>query len=149
MSFSIDIAASVAAGVIAIAANAVTYLAKENFSKKEEKTYGERLKELVGRLSEATQSVDEILNEVSSVARERETAISELEGELKSLEAKEKVLKTRIEALEKTPLPVAEHFAELMKSTETKSAKRDYLLFGAGVIVSTFIGIALKLFGLG
>ncbi len=65
------------------------------------------------------------------------------------MEGKEKAMNEKIELLSKTPLPVAQHFAELMRSSEKTSAKRDYMLFGAGVAVSTVIAIALKLFGWG
>jgi hypothetical protein len=48
--------------------------------------------------------------------------------------------------LEKTPLAVAEHFAKLVAPGEKRSAMRDYLLFGAGVVVSTAIGIVIQVF---
>ena len=43
---------------------------------------------------------------------------------------------------------MAEHFAKLTEVGEKRSAKRDYLLFGAGVIVSVLTAIGLRLLGL-
>ena len=37
-------------------------------------------------------------------------------------------------------------FAALVTPGERRSAMRDYLLFGAGVVVSTAIGIAIQIF---
>ncbi len=62
-----------------------------------------------------------------------------------SLENREKELKEKIEVLEKIPIPVAEHFAKLLESGERRSVRRDYLLFGAGVLVTTVITIAIQL----
>lgn len=146
---SIELLAPIIGGLVAIAANIFTHYIKRKFSPEKPKTYGERLKELVGQLSDATNNVDKILSEVANVAKEREDAINKLETELSDLEGKEKAMKEKIEVLSKTPLPVAQHFAELMRSSEKQSAKRDYMLFGAGVVVSTVIAIALKLFGWG
>ena len=58
---------------------------------------------------------------------------------------REKQLKDRIAALENVPVPVAEHFAELMASGQRRTAKRDYVLFGAGVLVTTLITIIIQL----
>ena len=144
-----SIVTPIVGGLLAIATNFLFDYIKDKFNPKKEKTYGEKLKELVSQLSSATNNVDSILQEVATVAKERETAISSLENELRLLEEKEKTTKERIEALNNTPLPVAEHFAELMKSSEKSSARRDYMLFGAGVVVSTAIAVILKLLGWG
>ncbi len=63
---------------------------------------------------------------------------------MQTLETREKELKEKIEALESTPLPVAEHFAKLLESGEKRSAKRDYVLFGAGVVVTTGVAIIIQ-----
>jgi septal ring factor EnvC (AmiA/AmiB activator) len=97
-------------------------------------------------LTRASSEVDEVLRELSNVARDREAAVEKLEGDLAGLEGREKELKNKIEALQKTPLPVAEHFAKLLESRERRAARRDYLLFGAGVVVTTAIAVALQFF---
>lgn len=65
---------------------------------------------------------------------------------LTAMEGREKELMERIETLERTPLAVAEHFAKLVAPGERRSAMRDYVLFGSGVVVSTAIGIVIQIF---
>ena len=149
LDISFELLAPVASAVIAIGANIATHYLQKWLSPKKEKTYGERLQELISRLSEATRSVDAILGEVAEVAKNREASVNKLESELHELEAKERQMQERLQVLSNTPIPVAEHFAEIMKTSEKSSARRDYLLFGAGVVVSTVIAILLKLFGWG
>jgi len=97
----------------------------------------------------ASKEVDAVLSELSQVARDREKAVQKIEADLQSLQNREKELQKRIETLQNVPLPVAEYFAQLTVSGEKRNAKRDYVLFGAGVVVSTIIAILLKIFGLG
>lgn len=92
-----------------------------------------------------SREVDAVLLELTQAARTREESVRKLETDLASLELHEKDLKEKIEALEQTPLPVAEHFAKLIAAGEKRNAKRDYLLFGAGVIVTTIIGFVFQL----
>jgi predicted nuclease with TOPRIM domain len=110
------------------------------------KPYSERLAELTESLSRASREVDAVLTELAQVAKERANAVQQLETDLVTMEGREKELKERIDALEKTPLAVAEHFAKLVAPGEKRSAKRDYLLFGAGVVVSTAISIVIQIF---
>ena len=65
------------------------------------------------------------------------------------MQTKEKELEDRITLLKDVPLPVADRIAEITSGSDRRSARRDYILFGAGVIVSTAIAIILKLLGLG
>jgi len=109
------------------------------------KTYTERLSELITSLTTASGQVDSILRELSSVALEKEEMVIKLEGELQQLLSREQELKKKIEVLQKVPLPVAEHFAKLIKSGEHRSAKRDYILFGTGVVVTTLVTLLLQL----
>jgi len=69
------------------------------------KPYGERLAELTASLLKASREVDTVLGELAQVARSREAAVRKLETDLGSLERKELELKSKIEALERTPLP--------------------------------------------
>lgn len=109
------------------------------------KTYAERLSELTNSLNNASREVDSILAELSSVTKEKQSSVKQLEQVLSDLEKRENELKDRIAALENVPIPVAEHFAKLMQSGERRSAKRDYLLFGAGVLVTTLIAIIIQI----
>jgi hypothetical protein len=110
-----------------------------------QKTFTERLADLTANLTKASSEVDKILAELADVARDRTSNVQRLEADLSALEAREKQLKEKIDALEKTPIPVADHFAELLKKGEKRSAKRDYALFGAGVIVTSIIAVVIQL----
>jgi hypothetical protein len=109
------------------------------------KTYKERLSQLTGDLTKASAELDGVLSELAAVATEREDTVRALEAQLTSLEARELELKRQIELLEQTPMPVAEHFARLLDTRDRRSARRDYVLFGAGVLVTTIVGIAVQL----
>lgn len=100
--------------------------------RKSKESHNQRLKTLTTNLISASKEVDSILTELANVAEVRESSIQKLETELNGLEQKEVALKTEIEILQKTPLPVAHHFARLLENGESKSRKRDYLLFSAG-----------------
>lgn len=110
-----------------------------------QKTYSERLSELTSSLTKASSEVDSVLGEMAQVAKERETSVNNLEKGLKDLEKREKELKEKIDLLQNVPIPVAEHFAKLVEPGEKRSARRDYILFMAGVIVTTIIAIILQL----
>ena len=109
------------------------------------KPYGERLTELTRSLTKASSEVTSILAELSQVAKEKQTSVKKIEQSLSELEKREKEIKERITTLENVPIPVAEHFAKLMESGEVRSAKRDYVLFGSGVLVTTLITIIIQL----
>jgi septal ring factor EnvC (AmiA/AmiB activator) len=110
------------------------------------KTYTERLSELTTNLTKASTEVDAILLELSNVAVDRENSLKDLEANLVKMENREKELRRKISALQNVPIPVAEYFAKLVEPGEKRSAKRDYLLFGAGVIVTTIVAVILQLF---
>ena len=112
-------------------------------------SYAERISELTSDLGKATAALDGILLEMSQVTKERERSIASLEMQVRQLEEREKELNTTIENLKNVPLPVAEHFAALANKGEKRTARRDYLLFAAGVIVSAIVSIILKVFGIG
>ena len=114
---------------------------------KRTKSYEERIRELTESLASASSEVDRILYEMAHVARERQSAVLALEQDLSELSKREKELQERIENLEKVPIPAAQYFAELVEKGERRSAWRDYMLFGLGVLVSTAISIALRLLG--
>jgi hypothetical protein len=112
-------------------------------------SFSDRLSRLTTGLTKASMEVDRVLDELAQVARDRETAVKVLESNLTAMEQQEKELKKKIETLEKVPIAVADQFAKLLETGEKRSAKRDYLLFGAGVLVSTIIAVVLKLAGWG
>jgi septal ring factor EnvC (AmiA/AmiB activator) len=108
-------------------------------------SYSEKLSALTTNLTQASREVDTILHELTEVSQERAEAVRQLEAELEKLEAAEKEQKQRIEELKQVPIPAVEHLLETMKPSEQRSERRDYLLFGAGVVVSTVVSIILSL----
>ena len=110
---------------------------KENFNVK--------LKQLTSSLLQASKEVDNIVIELTDVIESKEKHLNTLEGELNKMSSRELELKQKIEALEKTPIIAVDHFAKLVESGEMRSRKRDYILFGAGVLVTTIISILLKI----
>ncbi len=137
--------ASLAAG--GIASTAIIRKVLRRFPgqrKKPEKPYSERLAELTASLTKSSREVDLVLAELAQVAGNREVAVQRLEADLAALGNREKELKEKIDALESTPLPVAEHFAKLIEAGEKRSTMRDYALFGAGVVVTTLIAIIIQ-----
>jgi hypothetical protein len=127
-----------------IATKYILGTSETNFNNKSEK-FAERIKSLTKKLEQSSIEVDIVLKEISKVAEERSIAIKNIEVDLTTLQIREKELKEKIEHLEKTPLPVAEYFVQLTTQSEKRSARRDYLLFGAGAVISTIITIILKL----
>jgi len=115
-----------------------------NLPEKKAASYAERLSTLTQKLDAASGEVDDVLREIALVAENRQTTVEQLEKDLHHLETKEQEMKGRITALENTPVEVAEHFAELISAGEKRSTKRDYFLFGAGVLVTTAIGLAIQ-----
>ena len=137
----------VASGVLASVAYAIYSKITDRVGQESVPTrqYSERLAELTSSLKEASSEVDTILRELSEVAQKREAAVRQLESDLSVMESKERELKDRIETLARTPIPVADHFAKLLELGEKRSARRDYLLFGAGVVITTAIAIIMEL----
>ncbi len=119
----------------------IALIRKKEFPRK---TYSERLSELTSSLTKASSEVDDILREMAQVAKEREVSVKNLEKGLADLEKREKELKENIDLLHNVPIPVAEHFARLVAPAEKRSAKRDYLLFVAGVITTTIFAFILQ-----
>ena len=108
-------------------------------------SYKEKMTSLTRSLIEASAEVDRVLKEIAEIGNQRQGDIAKLELQLQNLTDHEKQLQEKVNALEKVPLPAIEHFVKAIESGEKRSALRDYILFGLGVIVSTVIAIVLKL----
>lgn len=110
-------------------------------------SYSDKMTSLTKSLISAAAEVDRVLNEMSDVSRQKETSIADLETRLVELAKREKLQQENIQALKGVPLPAAQYFARVLQRGERRSAWRDYILFGAGVVVSTVIAFVLpKLF---
>ncbi len=110
-----------------------------------EESFSEKLSNLTRNLNDSSLEIDNVINEISIVAIERGKTINKLQEELQKLENKEEEVKNRLQDLKDVPIPVAEHFSEIIESRDKKSALRDYLLFVAGVVVSALVTILLKI----
>lgn len=110
-----------------------------------EKPYSARLSELTTSLVKASKEVDAVPSVLAQVTRDRENAVQKLEVDLENLENRERELKEKIEVLEKTPIPVAEHFAKILESGKKRNARCDFFLFGSGAVVTTVIAIIIQL----
>jgi predicted RNase H-like nuclease (RuvC/YqgF family) len=108
-------------------------------------SYRERMDRLASELKRASSLIDATLDEMRTVTNSREESISELESRLKNLSTHEKELQTRVETLRQVPLQAVDYFLQATEKSEKRSARRDYLLFGSGVIVSTIATVLLKL----
>lgn len=116
---------------------------------KKEISYSEKLEGMTSNMRRASQDMDALFEELAKATKERKEAMEKVESELLALQKQEKELQERVDQLKSVPLPVAEQFVKLTESGEKRSARRDYALFGAGVVVSTAIAILLKVTGLG
>jgi hypothetical protein len=65
---------------------------------------------------------------------------------LDELSKYEKELQKRAETLKKVPLPAVEYSLEMAGKGERRSAARDYILLGAGVIVGMVVTVVFSLF---
>jgi chromosome segregation ATPase len=147
-----DVLAALGAAMLSLIVFAITSEARRRRRKERELTYrgsgyGDRIVRLADQLNQSSQEVNDLFRELTEVASQRQSAITRLQGEVKTLEGQERELAHKVKALKDVPLPVAEHFAELVGRVEKRSARRDYLLFSAGVLVTTLIAILLKYFG--
>jgi hypothetical protein len=103
---------------------------------------------LFAELSEASKKMDGVVSRIQEFTKMRESAVLKLETQLSTLSAQEGELRKTIQQLQQVPLPAAEYFARLVNKGEKSSALRDYVLFFAGVVVSTIVAIVLKHFGM-
>ena len=113
----------------------------------EELTFAEKLEKSVEQLKIASKDMDKLVIDITNLTSEKHDKLSKLEEELKKLSTKEEETRKKIEVLSQVPIEALQHFEEMMKPGEKKSAKRDYLLFAAGVIFSIISTIVLKLLG--
>jgi cell division protein FtsB len=117
-------------------------------AKRKDPSFADRVAKLAENLKRSSEEVDSILEEIAVVMTDRQAAAAKLDKELERLSRHESQLKEQIDVLKDVPIPVAEHFAKLTERGERRSAKRDYLLFGAGVLTSIVSAVVLKWLGL-
>ncbi len=113
-------------------------------SKEDMASYPERVKQLSADLARASSEVEHVLEEMAIVSRSRSEAFANLELRVKEMASHERDLQTRVETLKNISLPPAEYYLEAHPRAKV-DPKRDYILFGLGVIVSAAITLILKL----
>ena len=118
----------------------------KNFVNKKIVTYSDKITKLTENLNKSSREIDKVLKEIEIVALDHSKSVESLERQLSDLSQREKQVKDRIELLEKVPIEVVQQFESILQKGEKRSAWRDYVLFGLGVLVSTGIAIVLNIF---
>lgn len=113
-----------------------------------EESYKQKMERLTDNLLNASSEVDQVLSEIATESQNRALAVNRLEEQLTELSNREREVQERIETLEKVPLEAVQHFEQIMKQGDRRSALRDYMLFGLGVLVSTVIAVLLGIIGI-
>jgi hypothetical protein len=108
-------------------------------------TYKERMDKLSKDLIRASEEMDQTLEEIAAVKGDREKALVDLEVKLEELSGREQELQQRVDALKQVPVPAVKYLLEETSKAERRGARRDYVLFGLGVLVSTVLTVMLKL----
>ena len=142
---------TILSGIISILTGAIAIFARQKLSRQEEKrnnpiSYRERITKTLDTLKKASEEMEIATVEFNSIMKEKQSTIDDLEGKLSVLSSKETELTSRIETLQNVPIEVLKHFEEILNRGNKRSAYRDYLLFGAGVVVSIIVAIILKQF---
>ncbi len=149
-----EILSAILSGLATLLGGLTTYLVSRNAYRESRRelakkgnvlNYRERMNKLSAELARASSEIDNVLEEMAIVSRAREEALKGLESKVDELSNREKELQTQVETLKNVPLPAVEYFLQVSEKGEKRSATRDYILFGLGVIVSTVVAIVLKL----
>jgi len=109
--------------------------------------YAERINKTLKSLRKASDEMALATNEFNDIMNEKQDTIAVLERKLSELADKELEMKTKIETLQKVPIEALTYFESILIKGDKRSAYRDYILFGVGVIVSMIITIVLKKMG--
>ena len=170
----IEILVTVLGGIISLLAGAVLpliskilkpYLEKEKLANPDSKfanllskllsvelndsvpSYRDRITRTLDSLKKASEEMETATFEFNSIMKEKQSTIDELESKLTGLSTKETELTSKIETLQKVPLEALTHFENILNKGDKRSAYRDYILFGTGVVVSVIVTIVLKKIG--
>ena len=108
-------------------------------------SFSQRLDKLTASLASSSEEVDKVLTEMTLVAKERNLALATLEAQIDALAKRESEMKTKVDELQKVSIPALDYFLQAAESSEERGAKRDYLLFFAGIVVSAIVSLILEL----
>jgi hypothetical protein len=113
-------------------------LSDEKFS------YKKRLSATLELLRAAFAEVDKATQDINKLMKEKEKNLDEMELTVTQLTNQEAELKDRVDTLQKVPVEAVRHFEKILDRGDKRSARRDYFLFGAGVVSSIVVTIILK-----
>ena len=107
------------------------------------------LARLVNGLNKTSSELDKILAQIVDVAQDRAEAATKLQAEMKKLEEAEEDYLVRIEILKNEPLRVVNDLLHELQPNRIRTPRRDFMLFLAGVLLSTVVSIVLGLLKVG
>jgi hypothetical protein len=148
LNFIVALLAGAVIGLLILMRERVTEFLRES-RRSAPASYSDRIRRLLNSLSRTSMDIDATLVEIAEVMREREAAVHKLDAEIKRLEVSQKDYESRIAALKDIPLPAVDHLLKQLEPGERRSARRDYALFFAGVIVSAAVSLILALLRVG
>lgn len=103
------------------------------------------LSRMVNGLNKTSNELDKILAQIVEVAQDRAEAATNLQAQMKRLEEAEEEYLVRIEILKNEPLRVMGDLLNELQPNQIRTPRRDFMLFLAGVVVSTIVSILLGL----
>jgi hypothetical protein len=107
------------------------------------------LSRMVNGLNKTSNELDKILAQIVEVAQDRAQAATNLQAQMKKLEEAEEEYLVRIEILKNEPLRVMSDLLNELQPNQIRTPRRDFMLFLAGVVVSTLVSILLGLLKVG
>tara|TARA_R110001583_G_scaffold171793_1_gene325523 strand:+ start:916 stop:1431 length:516 start_codon:yes stop_codon:yes gene_type:complete len=116
------------------------------FDKNKNKPFKERLSDSLETLKKATGEIDNVIEEIAKISQEKHLTIEKLELQLEQLEIKENEMKEKITTMEKVPVESLKYFEDILNKGNKRSAKRDYIIFTLGIILTTIIAVILNIF---
>jgi predicted transcriptional regulator len=107
------------------------------------------LSRLVNGLNKTSSELDKILEKIVEVAQNRAEAAIKLQAEMKRLEEAEEDYLVQIEILKNEPLRVVSDLLNELHPSQIRTPRHDFMLFLAGVVVSTIVSILWNLLKIG
>lgn len=107
------------------------------------------LARLAKGLNTTSAELDKILEKIVEVAQNRAAASITLQEEMKRLEEAEEEYLVQIEMLKNEPLRVVSDLLNELHPTQIRSARNDFRLFLAGVLLSAIVSVLWDLLKIG
>jgi hypothetical protein len=109
---------------------------------------GEYFRDLSLELQKKLDEVGEISQNLKRASEDWQQRYLVFESRVAHLSEKEKELREQVDSLGQIPLPAMEYFEGLLNKGERSAARRDYLLFGAGILATVALSLVLNLLGI-